>query len=117
MNSYTGLWIFGLVIFSAFANMPKSAASDAETVPPLKWGEAMVFEEPSKDNQKLPAYSIEIFTPKSTPKMTAAEYADQQARKTEPRYPETVNPKIRQLIYLLQVRKFIKTIVPLPLPF
>ena len=77
----------------------------------------MVFEQQFSETQRLPAYQTEIIELEPTPKLTAAEYAEQQARDRERRYPETVNPKIRQLIYLLQVRKFIKTFIPLPLPF
>jgi hypothetical protein len=49
--------------------------------------------------------------------MTAAEYAELQAKLAESPYPPQLNPKLRQLIFLLQVRKFLKTIIPLPLPF
>ena len=117
MNLNTYVWILGMAIFSALVNMPKSIALSAEDAYTAQWGETMVFEELSTENSKIPAYQIEGAVSESTTKMTAAEYAEQQSRKAESRYPASVNPKIRELIYLLQVRKFIKTIVPLPLPF
>ena len=49
--------------------------------------------------------------------MTAAEYAELKAKLAESPYPPQLNPQLQQLIFLLQVRKFIKTIIPLPLPF
>jgi hypothetical protein len=49
--------------------------------------------------------------------LTAAEYLElKQTIATSP-FPPTLNPKIRQLVFLLQIRKMLKTFVPIPLPF
>jgi hypothetical protein len=48
--------------------------------------------------------------------MTAAEYVELKDKLAESPYPPQLNPKLRQLIFLLQVRKFIKTVIPVPLP-
>ncbi|MGK7877468.1 MAG: hypothetical protein AB4426_30460 [Xenococcaceae cyanobacterium] len=44
--------------------------------------------------------------------LTAAEYAELQAQLAESLFPPQLNPKVRELIFLLQVRKFLKTIIP-----
>jgi hypothetical protein len=49
--------------------------------------------------------------------MTAAEYVELKDKLAESPYPPQVNPKLQQLILLLQLRKFLKTVIPLPLPF
>ena len=44
--------------------------------------------------------------------LTAAEYAELQAQLAEPSFPPELNPKVQQLICLLRLRKFLKTILP-----
>ena len=110
-------WIFTMAIGSTFVNIPHTYASLAEGEQPTQWGQEMVFEDLSTENVIIPVYPIEMTAPKPTNQLTAAEYAEQQAKKQERRYPATVNSEIRELIYLLQIRKFIKTFIPLPLPF
>ena len=44
--------------------------------------------------------------------LTAAEYAQLRAQLAESPFPPELDPQIRQLIFLLEVRRFIKTILP-----
>ncbi len=44
--------------------------------------------------------------------LTAAEYAQLKAQLQESAVPPQVNPKIRQLIFLLRLRKLFRTIAP-----
>jgi hypothetical protein len=44
--------------------------------------------------------------------LTAAEYAQLEARLAESPFPPQLNPKIRQLIFLLHLRRFFKTVIP-----
>lgn len=44
--------------------------------------------------------------------LTAAEYAQLRAQLAESPFPPELNPQIRQIILLLEVRRFIKTILP-----
>ena len=64
-----------------------------------------------------PEIILEGRSPMDGQPMTAAEYAELKAKLAESPYPPQLNPQLQQLIFLLQVRKFIKTIIPLPLPF
>ncbi|MGF1488019.1 MAG: hypothetical protein ACFBSE_13100 [Prochloraceae cyanobacterium] len=45
--------------------------------------------------------------------LTAAEYAEIQARLEERGFAPEVSPKIRHLIFLLGLRKFLRTVTPL----
>ena len=45
--------------------------------------------------------------------LTAVEYAEIEARLQESEFPPQLTPKIRHLIALLGLRKFLKTITPL----
>ena len=44
--------------------------------------------------------------------LSAAEYEELQARLAQSAFPPEINPDLRELIFLLQLRKFIKTIIP-----
>ena len=44
--------------------------------------------------------------------LSAAEYEELQAELAQASLPAPLDPDIQQLIFLLQIRKFIKTIVP-----
>ena len=44
--------------------------------------------------------------------MSAAEYEELQAELAQTRFDPKIDPQIQQLIFLLQIRKFIKTIIP-----
>ncbi|MFM7440141.1 MAG: hypothetical protein ACKO2V_16355 [Snowella sp.] len=44
--------------------------------------------------------------------LTASEYAQLQEEKAKSPYPPQINSKIRNLVFLLQIRKFVKTIFP-----
>ena len=44
--------------------------------------------------------------------LTAAEYAELQAKLAESPHPPQLNPKVHQVIFLLRLRKFFKTILP-----
>lgn len=44
--------------------------------------------------------------------LSAAEYENLQEELTQSRFSPKIDPDIQQLIFLLQVRKFIKTIIP-----
>lgn len=44
--------------------------------------------------------------------LSAAEYEELQAQLAQTSLSPQIDPKIRQLIFLLQIRKFIKTIIP-----
>lgn len=44
--------------------------------------------------------------------LSAAEYEELQAELAQTRLDPKIDPQIRQLIFLLQIRKFIKTIIP-----
>ncbi len=45
--------------------------------------------------------------------LTAAEYAELQAQLQEPGFPPPVSPKVRELLFLLRLRGFLNTILPL----
>jgi hypothetical protein len=45
--------------------------------------------------------------------LTAAEYAQLKALLAERSIPPDVNPKIRQLIFLLRLRQLLRTVIPL----
>ncbi|MEA5512195.1 hypothetical protein VB715_20690 [Crocosphaera sp. UHCC 0190] len=47
--------------------------------------------------------------------LTAAEYAQIQEKLGERPYPPEINSKLRNLIFLLKIRKMLKTFVPLPI--
>lgn len=44
--------------------------------------------------------------------LTAAEYAQIQAQIAESPYPPELNSNIRQLVFLLNIRKLFKTLIP-----
>lgn len=44
--------------------------------------------------------------------LTASEYAQEQQQIAESTYAPEIDPKIRELIFLLQLRKFLRTITP-----
>lgn len=44
--------------------------------------------------------------------LTAAEYAELQAQIESGRFPPNLDPEIRHLIFLLQIRKMLKTFFP-----
>jgi hypothetical protein len=44
--------------------------------------------------------------------LSAAEYAQLQAQLAQSPYPQQLNSEIRQLIFLLQIRKLFKTVTP-----
>lgn len=45
--------------------------------------------------------------------LNATEYTELQQALAQSAYPPQLNPKIRQLVFLLQIRKFLKTLIPL----
>ncbi len=45
--------------------------------------------------------------------LTAAEYAELQAQLQEPGFAPPINPKVRELLFLLRLRGFLNTILPL----
>lgn len=47
--------------------------------------------------------------------VTAAEYAEIQEKLSQSPYPPQIDSKLRNLIFLLKIRKMLKTFVPLPL--
>ncbi len=47
--------------------------------------------------------------------LTAAEYAKIKAEIAESPYPDQLNPKLQHIIFLLKVRKMLKTFFPLEL--
>ncbi|MBE9169166.1 hypothetical protein IQ238_17115 [Pleurocapsales cyanobacterium LEGE 06147] len=55
---------------------------------------------------------LEARSPINGKPLTAAEYAQLQAQLAESPYPQQLNSEIRQLIFLLEIRKFFKTITP-----
>lgn len=44
--------------------------------------------------------------------LTAAEYAEIEAKLAQSPYPSKLNSDIEELIFLLQLRKFFKTVIP-----
>ncbi len=44
--------------------------------------------------------------------LTAAEYAKIQAELAQSPFPPQINPRLRHLIFLLQIRKLLRTITP-----
>jgi hypothetical protein len=64
-----------------------------------------------------PEIILEARSPIDGEPLTAAEYLEiEQALETRP-FPPTLNPKLEQLIFLLKLRKMLKTFIPIPLPF
>lgn len=55
---------------------------------------------------------LEARSPIDGKPLTAVEYAELKEKKAESPYPPQINSKIRTLVFLLQIRKFVKTIVP-----
>lgn len=47
--------------------------------------------------------------------LTAAEYTELRSQLEEPGFAPAVSPKLRQLIFLLRIRKTINTLSPIPL--
>ena len=44
--------------------------------------------------------------------LTASEYAELQAKIAETPFPPKLSPQVREIIFLLGIRKFIKTVTP-----
>ena len=55
---------------------------------------------------------IEARSPIDGKPLTAAEYAQLKAELSEPSTPPELNPKIRQLIFLLRLRQLFQTVTP-----
>jgi hypothetical protein len=55
---------------------------------------------------------IEARSPIDGNPLTAAEYAQLKAELSEPSTPPELNPKIRQLIFLLRLRQLFRTVTP-----
>ena len=55
---------------------------------------------------------IEARSPIDGKRLTAAEYAQLKAELSEPSTPPELNPKIRQLIFLLRLRQLFRTVTP-----
>jgi hypothetical protein len=55
---------------------------------------------------------IEARSPIDGKPLTAAEYAQLKAELSEPSTPPELNPKIRQLIFLLRLRQLFRTVTP-----
>ncbi len=55
---------------------------------------------------------LEARSPVDGRPLSAAEYAQLQAQLAQSPYPQQLNSEVRQLIFLLQIRKLFKTITP-----
>lgn len=55
---------------------------------------------------------LEARSPITGKPLTAAEYAQLQEEIAQSPFPEELNPELRQLIFLLQIRKLFKTFFP-----
>ncbi|WP_036483691.1 hypothetical protein [Myxosarcina sp. GI1] len=55
---------------------------------------------------------LEARSPIDSKPLSAAEYAELEAKLAERAYPQELNSDIEELIFLLQIRKFFKTIIP-----
>ena len=55
---------------------------------------------------------IEARSPIDGKPLTVAEYAQLKAELSEPSTPPELNPKIRQLIFLLRLRQLFRTVTP-----
>lgn len=44
--------------------------------------------------------------------LTASEYAQLQEEKAKSPYPPQINSKIRTIVFLLEIRRFVKTVLP-----
>jgi len=58
---------------------------------------------------------VEARSPADGEPLTAAEYAELRSQLEEPGFAPVVSPKLRQLIFLLRIRKTINTLSPIPL--
>ncbi|MGK7885873.1 MAG: hypothetical protein AB4057_14760, partial [Crocosphaera sp.] len=54
-------------------------------------------------------------SPMSGEPLTAAEYAEIQEKLAQSPYPPEIDSKLQNLIFLLKIRKMLKTFVPLPI--
>lgn len=76
---------------------PSSADSESEDIPEEILRSEIIVEGRSPiDNQPL----------------SASEYAEMQTKKQQSPYPPTINPDLRQKIFLLQLLKMIRTLTP-----
>jgi hypothetical protein len=96
-------WAIGLSTSIFFSGMPSSIALP----PPSDIPKEVLRNETILDKR----------SPINGEPMTAAEYVEFKDKLAESPYPPQINSKLQQLIFLLQVRKFVKTVIPLPLPF
>ncbi|NJL83349.1 MAG: hypothetical protein HC890_11120 [Chloroflexaceae bacterium] len=55
---------------------------------------------------------LEGISPISGEPLSPAEYAELQARLAESPFPPQVNPKIQELVLLLNIRKFLQILTP-----
>lgn len=55
---------------------------------------------------------VEARSPMDGQPMTASEYAELKAKLAKSPYPPQLNPQIEQLVFLLRIRKLIKTLIP-----
>jgi hypothetical protein len=55
---------------------------------------------------------LEARSPVDGQPLSAAEYAQLQAQLAQSPYPQQLNSEIRQLIFLLEIRKLFKTVTP-----
>ncbi|BAU64884.1 hypothetical protein STA3757_22620 [Stanieria sp. NIES-3757] len=55
---------------------------------------------------------LEARSPITGKPLTAAEYAQLQKKIAQTPFPQELNPELRQLIFLLQIRKLFKTFFP-----
>ena len=58
---------------------------------------------------------LEARSPVDGEPLTAAEYAELRIELGEREYPPELNSELQQLIFLLRVRKLIRTFTPIPL--
>ena len=56
---------------------------------------------------------IEARSPIDGTPLTAVEYDQLKEELATSPYPPEINPKIRTIIFLLQIRKFLKTVIPI----
>ena len=55
---------------------------------------------------------LEARSPIDGKPLTASEYAQLQEEKAKSPYPPQINSKIRTIVFLLEIRRFVKTVLP-----
>lgn len=72
---------------------------------------------PPPDDVPEEVLRTEIITEARSPidgkSLTASEYSQLQAQLTQRAFPPQIDPKIREVIFLLRLRHFLRTVTPL----